>query len=135
MELLHVLVDSRSGMTRGTGLPSVCLRCAGHCDHARMRQSLHPTINFAVLLRRIEPTAAEVLNAKLHRATVRARLSASFDVVKLLPIGSHARGTAIRGYSDFDVMAVLRRNVAKWGGAFILSSTLLRKIRQDLQSR
>ena len=100
-----------------------------------MREAAHPTMNFAALLQRIEPLDSELIQVRRHRITAQRRLISSFDVVKMPPIGSHSRGTAITRFSDFDVMAVLRRNEAKWGGNMILSNTLLDKIREDLQDR
>jgi len=59
----------------------------------------------------------------------------SFDIARILRIGSHTRGTAIRTYSDLDVLAVLRRNEAKWGRRIVSSDTLLSRVIEDLQGR
>ena len=79
-----------------------------------MQIRAHPQMNMAALGHRVQPLDSELINAKRHRGTARIRLAKSFDVSRIVPIGSHARGTAIRSYSDLDMMVVLRRNEAKW---------------------
>jgi hypothetical protein len=103
--------------------------------YSPMRADAHPNLNFGALLRRLEPSDTELSAARKHVMTVRRRLATSFEVVKVMPIGSHRRRTAIATYSDFDLMVVLRRDAAKWGGNLIMSSTLLNKVRSDLQDR
>ena len=100
-----------------------------------MRADVFPQANLLNLAHRIQPQAGELGNAKIHRGTVRSRLQRSFDVSGIVNIGSHARGTAIRRFSDLDMLVVLRRNQAKWGGDLISSSTVLRKVIEDLQER
>jgi hypothetical protein len=95
----------------------------------------HPQVNMGLLANRINPREGELRAARTHLLTVRRRLASSFQVSKGVPIGSHSRGSAIRWYSDVDIMVVLRRNEAKWGGDVIASTTLLRKVRDDLQDR
>lgn len=100
-----------------------------------MQLRRHPNANMLALVARIQPQAGEMNKAQSHRRTVRRRLTTSFDLRAFLPIGSHARNTAVRWYSDVDVLALLRRNEAKWGGDIIRSSTFLRKVRDDLEDR
>lgn len=95
----------------------------------------NPQLNMVALAHRIQPQPSELGAAKLHRGVVRTRLDKSFDVSRLVPIGSHARGTAIRTFSDLDVMVVLRRNEAKWGGSIVQSTTLVNRVREDLALR
>jgi predicted nucleotidyltransferase len=92
-------------------------------------------MNMLALSTRVQPQPGELAKAQSHLMTVRRRLSTSFDISKFVRIGSHARGTAIRRYSDVDILAVLRRNEAKWGGSIVNSSTFLRRIRNDLEDR
>lgn len=94
-----------------------------------------PQLNMLALASRIQPQSSEIEKARLHLMTIRRRLSNSFDVNKFLMIGSHSRKTAIRWYSDVDFMVVLRRNEAKWGGDIVNSSTVLKRIRDDLNDR
>lgn len=100
-----------------------------------MQARANPQFNMATLANRIQPQPGELKAARRHLLTVRKRLATSFDISKIVPIGSHARETAIRWYSDLDTMVVLRRNEAKWGGDLVLSSTVLQKVRNDLQDR
>src|SRR5262245_40009272 len=87
------------------------------------------------LATRVQPQDGELAAARRHRETTRTRLAREFDVSRIFPIGSHARGTAIRRYSDLDMLVVLRRNEAKWGGSIVSSQTLLGRVRQDLEER
>ena len=66
---------------------------------------------------------------------VRTRLNATFGVVRAAVVGSHKKGTAIRTHSDVDVFVVLQRMEARWGSGEVSSTTLLRRIRDDLQAR
>lgn len=100
-----------------------------------MQVRVHPQMNMRALVQRIQPNESEMTAARKHLFSMRRRLAASFDIVKVVMIGSHARNTAIRWYSDLDVLAVLRRNEAKWGGSLVLSSTLLDRVKTDLQDR
>lgn len=100
-----------------------------------MQARANPQFNMATLASRIQPQPGELKAARRHLLTVRKRLATSFDVSKIVSIGSHARETAIRRYSDLDVMAVLRGNEVKWGGDLVSSSTVLQKVRNDLQDR
>jgi predicted nucleotidyltransferase len=95
------------------------------------------TINesFFELIRRIQPTESELQAARQHLATIRTRLETEFEVSKCLPIGSFARGTSIRGFSDSDLLAVFRKAVFTWGDNLINSETGLDKVKQALVER
>lgn len=99
-------------------------------------QSLRlPQWNLLALANRIQPKPAELVSAQLHRASVKARLEHSFDVSRILSIGSHSRGTAIQLHSDRDLLFVLRRNEAKWGGNTISSDTIMARVLDELKGR
>jgi hypothetical protein len=100
-----------------------------------MRAALRPQANMVALVERIQPRTGELLTAASHLSTVKSRLSSSFDAVRLIRIGSQARGTAIRHHSDVDILAVLRRNEVKWGAGIVSSRTLLARVITDLQER
>lgn len=100
-----------------------------------MQARANPQWNMAALAQRARPQAGELASARLHRAAVRTRLATSFDVSRVLTIGSHARDTAIRWYSDLDMLVVLRRNEAKWGGNIVSSQTVLGRVQDDLRGR
>ena len=94
-----------------------------------------PQLNMRSLSGRIQLQAGEDERAKAHLLTIRSRLSKSFDVGRFIPIGSYARKTAIRRYSDVDYMVQLKRNEVKWGGDIVKSSTVLRRVKADLEDR
>jgi hypothetical protein len=87
------------------------------------------------LLSRIEPLQSEVNRARFHTGAIKSRLEKSFRLRKFITVGSHSRGTAIRHYSDVDYFAVLSRDDARWGGAYISSATFLNKVKEDLSYR
>lgn len=100
-----------------------------------MQSKTNPQLNMVALASRIQPRPGELESARLHRTVVRNRLTNSFDVARIAPIGSHARETAVRQVSDLDMLVVLKRNEAKWGGDLVSSFTLIDRVRADLQSR
>ena len=100
-----------------------------------MRRQIHPQWNMLALGNRVQPLPAELASARLHRMSARTRLATSFDISGVVPIGSHSRGTAVRSYSDLDMLVVLRRNQTKWAGDMVSSYTVLGKVIQDLQAR
>lgn len=91
--------------------------------------------SFRRLLQAIEPKPKEVLSARRHLKNIKARLNKSFDIARVAIIGSHAKKTAVRNYSDVDILVVLRKKEVLWGGSIISSSTLLKHIRDDLFDR
>lgn len=96
---------------------------------------MHPRQTLLNLIRKIQPVSGERNRAMMHSLTMKSRLNKSFDLKKFTKIGSHSRGTAIKTFSDVDFMAVLARNEAKWGGKVVNSSTILNRIRDDLNDR
>lgn len=91
--------------------------------------------SFQLLIRRIQPLETEVQAARQHLATIRTRLETEFEVSKCFPIGSFARGTSIRGFSDTDLLAAFRKTVFTWGDNLINSDTALEKVRVALAER
>ncbi len=100
-----------------------------------MMSNKHPRANFVRLVRKIQPTESELQKARSHVSSCRKRLTRSFNLKKFQRIGSHARGTAIKLYSDLDFLTILAKNEAKWGGNIVNSDTLLKKVSQDLNDR
>jgi hypothetical protein len=96
---------------------------------------LNPRLNFLRLIQRIQPTTGEVEAAISHVNSTRARLEKSFNLRKFQRIGSHARSSAIKIYSDLDFLAVLSRNESKWAGNVVNSDTVIKRISNDLSSR
>jgi hypothetical protein len=98
-------------------------------------QMLLPSMAFATLLRRIQPLASERGAAHRHAQTIQARLATAFNVRNFQVVGSHARSTAIRSYSDVDYFAVVAREDARWGGRYMTSDTVLDTVRNELRAR
>lgn len=97
----------------------------------------HPQVSrrFHELIARIEPQPAEVRWARQRIGQIRDRLAQDLQVVRVVPIGSHVKGTAIRLHSDVDILAVLRRGEIRWGGDVIDPRTLLLKTKTSLRNR
>lgn len=95
----------------------------------------NPRMNFAQLIKKIQPTNSELSRARSHIQSCRKRLVKSFDLKKFQRVGSHSRGTAIKLYSDLDFLTILSRNEAKWGGNIVNSDTFLKKVSEDLKDR
>jgi len=95
----------------------------------------NPRANFIRFIRGIQPTGGEIKSAISNVGSTKRRLQNSFNLRKFQRIGSHARSSAIKSFSDLDFLAVLARNETKWGGSFVKSNTILNKVSQDLNSR
>lgn len=100
-----------------------------------MKARFAPQFNLLALGNRIQPQGGELLAARAHQGSSRARLQKSFAVRSMRPIGSHARGTAIRSYSDLDTMVIMRKEEVLWGDKLVSSDTLLRRVLDDLAER
>lgn len=95
------------------------------------------TINesFQELIRRIQPLDREVQAARQHLAIIKTRLQTVFEVSQCRTIGSFARDTSIRGFSDTDLLAIFRRTAFTRGGSLINSNTALDNVRAALLAR
>lgn len=96
---------------------------------------MHPNDTLRSFAAAIAPTVIETVAAKNHFQTISTRLEQSFGASRFVPIGSHARGTAIRIHSDIDMLAVLPRKSARWGEHLIAPRSFLTKVASDLKSR
>jgi hypothetical protein len=100
-----------------------------------MKSNHVPQFNMLNLAQRIQPIPAQLEKARIHQYTVRIRLAKSFDIASVVRIGSHARETAIRAFSDLDLLVVLKRNESKWGGSLVSSYSVLSRMIDDLAER
>src|SRR6266404_138773 len=91
--------------------------------------------SFAELIRRFQPLQTEVDAARQHRETIKTRLEADFDLYSCRPIGSSARGTSIRGFSDTDLLSAFRKSSFTRGGVIVSSDTALDNVRRALLER
>ena len=95
------------------------------------------TINesFQLLISRIQPSEAELSATRQHLDTIKTRLQTVFEVSSFRNIGSFARDTSIKGFSDSDLMTVFRKVEFTWGGSLINSDTALDNVRRALLER
>jgi len=99
------------------------------------RSSYTIGFRFQKLIAASAPSAMEISKAQTHAGMIRSRLAQRFQVQRVRPIGSHWKGTAIRSFSDVDLLAVMSREEAKKWARDEHSSTLLIRVRNDLQGR
>lgn len=96
---------------------------------------MHPNDALRLLATTVTPTSAETSAARIHFRTIAVRLQQSFGASRFIPIGSHARGTAVKIHSDIDMLAVLPRKSARWGDHLISPRVFLAKVASDLKGR
>lgn len=85
-------------------------------------------------VRAIEPTPREVATASDRAGRIGRRLQRDMDVRKILPVGSHWKGTAVRRYSDYDLFVVLSRDEARKWSPSMRSSTLIGRVRNSIHA-
>ncbi len=100
-----------------------------------MQAQRAPQLNMLALANRIQPQESESLAARMHRHSVKNRLEKAFTVSSVREIGSQARGTAVRYYSDLDLMVVLRKEEVTWGSNVVCSDTVIRRVLDELRGR
>ncbi len=96
---------------------------------------MNVNVSFVKLIHKIQPLTSEIAKANSHRVSITQRLLKSFKLIKVFPIGSHSRKSAIKYHSDVDLLAVFSRKDIKWGGSYISSGRFLENIRGDLSER
>lgn len=92
-------------------------------------------VSFGRLIERIQPTGAELERIDRRYDTIRAKLAAVFPDARVSRIGSHARGTGVRGTSDLDVLLEVPRFNIRRAGNYTSSRALLRRVRDALVRR
>jgi predicted nucleotidyltransferase len=90
---------------------------------------------FNTLLARCQLTQRDVDLFTGHRSTATTAVKSRLEVAKVDLIGSFARGTAIHGASDIDLLLVLSRSAVTWGGNLKGSSRVLGDVRDALRER
>jgi len=102
---------------------------------ARARSAQSPSSRFAALLAQLQPTTAELAAYVGHKRTLETRLRQQLGASNVEIIGSHSRGTAIRGASDLDILVRVPRDMAMWGDSLKSSQTVLQNVRDALSDR
>lgn len=87
---------------------------------------------FSTLIERLAPTEAEACRYMAHLRTVSSRIESVLPSNRTETMGSFARGTALRGFSDLDLLAVLSVKEQRWTEN---STTVLRKLKATLSGR
>lgn len=95
------------------------------------------SIAFKELLGAVQLTAPDTRLFESYRASIRATLAqgSGFALNRVEPIGSYSRGTAVRGTSDVDVLALIASSSVSTGGWLQTSTTVLSKFRATLAAR
>lgn len=100
-----------------------------------MQALRHSRLNMLALATRVRPLDSELSAAKMHRVVVRSRLEKAFAATSVQNIGSHRRGTAIRRYSDLDLLVAVRKDEVMWGGSIVSSDTVIQNVLAELRGR
>lgn len=97
----------------------------------------HPEVSeyFRQLAVEVLPTEAALAKVQTHVEQISKRLQVRFEVNRIMRVGSHVKGTAIRGYSDLDLFVVMTRDEARRWARDDSSRTLIARVRSDLQER
>lgn len=90
---------------------------------------------FSKLLERMQLTSYDRTQFESHRTTVRLAIEERLDTSKVDLMGSFARGTAIHGVSDVDLLVVLRKRTLLWGDHLKTSNTVLSEVREAIRDR
>ncbi len=69
-----------------------------------------------------------------HRAGIQTSIKKSIDLSKAEVIGSYARNSTLRGSSDLDLFAVVRKEDITWGDSIVAPVTLMNRVRDALRS-
>lgn len=90
---------------------------------------------FTTLLGRATPSTSEARSYEAHKASVSSTLKSNLSMVGVGLMGSYARGSAVGGHSDIDLLAVLRTTEVKWGSSWKSSSAVMQTVRTALLAR
>jgi Second Messenger Oligonucleotide or Dinucleotide Synthetase domain len=93
---------------------------------------MHPDFALRRLADRVRPREDELPAVRAHLIAIERRLAQAFPRSRIVQIGSHSRGTAIAVHSPIDMLAVLPRAWATWGGRRVPPEMIIRRIAEDL---
>jgi hypothetical protein len=95
---------------------------------------MHPNFALRRLAIRVRPHEGEMSAVRAHLTAIERRLAQAYPRSRIVQIGSHSRGTAIAVNSPIDILAVLPRAWATWGGRRVPPEMLLGRIAKDLSN-
>lgn len=90
---------------------------------------------FQKILERAELTDRDQVLFNTHKLSVMRALQGGVRLNKVHVMGSFERGTATKGASDIDLLAVVERKEVTWGNSFKSSATVLGTFRDVLLGR
>lgn len=90
---------------------------------------------FRALIQKSEPRPGEVRVYESHKRSATSRLKRVFGTKRVPIIGSYLRGSAIRRFSDIDLMPVFSVALIRWGESWKSSTTVLEHLRNQLLDR
>ena len=90
---------------------------------------------FATLLGWATPSTPQVRSYEAHRTSVTSTLKANLETVEIGLMGSYERGSAVGGFSDIDLLAVVKMSEIKWGDSWKSSTAVMQTVRKSLLAR
>jgi predicted nucleotidyltransferase len=90
---------------------------------------------FHALIQKLEPRAGEIRVYESHKRSATSRLQSAFGIKRVPLIGSYIRGSAVRRYSDIDLMPAFPVALVRWGRTWKSSTTVLEHLRGQLLDR
>ena len=94
---------------------------------------MNPNLALRRLSFALRPHANGMEAARAQVIAIEHRLAHAFPRSRIVPIGSHRRGTAIAVHSPTDILAVLPRSWATWGGRRVAPQMILRRMAEDFR--
>jgi Second Messenger Oligonucleotide or Dinucleotide Synthetase domain len=93
---------------------------------------MNPNLALRRLADRVRPHDVEMQAIRPHLIIIERKLARAFPRSHVVQIGSHSRGTAIAVHSPIDILAVLPRVWATWGGRPIPPDMIIQRLAEVL---
>jgi hypothetical protein len=93
---------------------------------------MHPNFALRRLIDCVRPHEGEIHALRGRFGEVQRGLARAFPRTRIVPIGSHSRGTAIAVHSHVDFLAVLPSEWATWGARRVSPLMIIHRMTQNL---
>jgi hypothetical protein len=93
---------------------------------------MHPNFALRRLVDNVQPNEGELRAVRDRFGTVQTGLIRTFPRLRLVPIGSHSRGTAIAVHSHVDFLALLPSNWATWGAQRVAPLAIVHRMIESM---
>ena len=93
---------------------------------------MHPNLALHSLVESLRPDKDETQEIRGSLDSLQRGLVKAFPHSRLVPIGSHRRGTAIAVHSAIDILAVFQPEWSTWGGRHVHPSTIIHLLSEYL---